>query len=196
MGLIAALRRVICLDSLSRYSTSVNVSWGHCGHELSSLTIPAVMQDHDTVQEISIYQVDDENSCVAPVTLSRASHFDYHHAPRILIQLRKKVECISEGIIVLNWPSDNTSRERKGPWLFAEPVSCNTAARTAWRLSDASELPSLQDLARADPSFPEMLSTVAMSVSAPQDLMQGGKQTKDRLTFRPKAEHASLVPGE
>ena len=132
------------------------------------------------------------------MTLSQGSPVDPHTAtPRILIRLRRverKHESVSaDGGLVLNWPFDKAGR--KAPWLFADFVSCNAAARAAWRLSEPSDLPSLVYLAKADPSFSGMLAMVALSVAAPQ----GGAlqmQPEPRLTFRPKPEHASLVPGE
>ena len=154
-------------------------------------------QDARAPPGIRICQIADDSFCIAGMTLS-ASPVDPHTAtPRILIRLRgveRKHESVSaDGGLVLNWPFDRAGR--KGPWLFADLVSCNAAARAAWRLSEPSDLPSLVYLAKADPSFSGMLAMVALSVAAPQ----GGAlqmQPEPRLTFRPKPEHASLVPGE
>lgn len=80
-------------------------------------------------------------------------------------------------------------------WLRAQPVSCNDAARFAWRLSEPCDVtPFFCRLAMAEGSFLDSLAVVAMSVAAPKGLV-GHQKPMSSVVYQPAASHADLVPG-
>ena len=127
-----------------------------------------------------------------------------NHAPRILLSLRSAAAAqwprqnstivAAESCIDLRLPGcSQQPADSDAVWLIAEPLSCNDAARALWRIGDPYGIPSLSEL-KTDPMFLAVLSSVAMSVSAPQGMRP--HQPVQSAVYRPRPQHTQLVPGE
>jgi hypothetical protein len=84
-------------------------------------------------------------------------------------------------------------------WLRAEPVSCNEAAKSAWRLIEPNDItPWLCRLAMADGFFLDSLATVSMSVAAPKGMVlsEGHQRASHSVSYKPGTAQSELIPGK
>ena len=171
------------------------------GHEQGGSVVPVCqLDDGDAAMGFSV-----ASTALLAISDARSAQ-ERSHAPRILFRLKAPSErgqdsedTMWEDYLDLAIPQfaqihGATSSTLSGLWLRALPTSCNDAARAAWRIPSPSGIPSLRELAHADPSFLECMAQVALSVAAPQGMAP--MQPLRNAIYRPAAQSSSLVPGQ